>query len=685
MTLPTTCPDALRDVRAWLIWRFEPNPGGGKPRKVPYYANGGRRHGQQGTPDDLAQQVDFRRAVAAARARDMDGVGFAVHAEHGVVALDFDACVVDGRLHPEVAAVCASSYAELSPSKQGVRAFFRGQLGNLKDHAKPGGASFGFEVFSTKGFVTFTGDVLAMCEIAGNDNVIAPLDEPVVQLAQRRFRRTAAEPDTGAYGAEPVGLSTAQIETALAALPAELDYDSWISIGMALHHETRGEGFELWDSWSSYSPKYTTRDYGLQRWNSFGKSDSNIVTARSLVHLANQHGADIALNAPATMEDFDDLGINAAHAPVGGTQPDDIDGFEDVSADGNVAGRGSVPAADRKAVAKRPRFEPTPLALFAARPAPAWMVKGVIPRAELVVLFGESGSGKSFVALDLASCVARGVPWRGRRVKPGRVVYIAAEGAGGFRNRVVAHLQQHQLTAADIPRLDIIDAAPNFLLKDDALDVARGIGRADLVIVDTWAQVTPGGNENAGEDMGKALAHCKGVHRATGATVLLVHHSGKDASKGARGWSGLRAAADAELEVIRLATGRLLRTSKQKDGDDGLEWGFGLDVVEIGRDEDDEPITSCVVVEQELPQAKVLRTLGPKEVIVNEVLQEFALVQTTGIEVTAVITASVAKMPPPEAGKRDTRKQHARRALESLCAGDDSPYWLRDDGTVDVV
>jgi RecA-family ATPase len=100
----------------------------------------------------------------------------------------------------------------------------------------------------------------------------------------------------------------------------------------------------------------------------------------------------------------------------------------------------------------------------------------------------------------------------------------------------------------------VLADAPNLMEKQDALDVARAIvaaGGAQLVIVDTFAQVMPGANENAGEDVGRALAHCKGIHRATGALVLLVHHSGKDSSRGARGWSGLRAAADVELEVVR--------------------------------------------------------------------------------------------------------------------------------------
>jgi hypothetical protein len=207
-----------------------------------------------------------------------------------------------------------------------------------------------------------------------------------------------------------------------------------------------------------------------------------------------------------------------------------------------------------------------------------------------------------------------------------------------------------------------------------------------VVIVDTFAQTTPGANENAGEDMGKALAHCKGIHRATGAVVVLVHHAGKDPTKGARGWSGLRAAADAELEVVRGATGRALRLTKSKDGEDQLEWGFDLEVVQIGVDEDLEPITSCVVIETAMPVigAGPARKMGVVEKVVNDVIQEFAVAQTEGIEVGPVLAEAVKRMDPPTDGKRDTRKMRARKALESLCSGDDSPYWLADDGCIAV-
>jgi len=644
-------PAALRAPRAWLIWRYEPNDNpGGKPRKVPWYANGGRRARQHGTPEDLEQLTTFDAARAAAARRGFDGVGFATLAEFGITALDFDDCVKAGQVHQDIVPLLADTYAELSPSGNGVRVFLQGQLGDRKSHASKGFA-FGFETFSTKGFVTFTGNVLPVVEMLGNAGEVAPISAEVMGFVRSRFKRELqALAESGEQNLDALGLTPQQLGNCLAALPDDLDYDSWLMVGMAIHHETGGsaEGFETWDSFSQLSPKYTTREYGLARWASFGKGTGPTVTARSLVHLANEHGAGIDLHAPAGPAEFE--AAVAAPAPAG----------------------------------KSARFTPIPAGQFVQRPSPEWIVKGVLPRAGLCVLFGESGSGKSFVVLDIAMAICQGQAWRGRRVRQGRVVYVCAEGAGGFRNRVQAYAQVHGVDLADVP-LDVIPDQPNLLQRDDALALARAIGPAAVVIVDTLAQTTPGANENAGEDMGKALAHCAGLHRATGALVVLVHHSGKDASKGARGWSGLRAAADAELEVLKMAGGRSLRVTKMKDGDDALAWGFGLEVVPIGIDADGDQVTSCVVTEADLPTARTLRVLGPTETIVNEVIQEMAQAQTSGIEPAAVLAESVKRLPAPEDGKRDTRKQRVKRALESLCQGDDAPYWLGDDNCITVL
>lgn len=655
MTTPTNIPKALKDLPGWLLWKFEEN-GSSKPRKVPYYANGGRRHGVQGRPEDRAQLVPFDVALAAQQKRGYSGVGFAPMPEFNVVALDFDNCIdPSGSIHADVSAVLGDSYAEFSPSGKGIRAIFKGQLGDLKAHGEP----FGFETFSTKGFVTITGDVLPVCELLGNTDTVADVTPAVQELCQRRFKRELTAQAMSDTNEQPVGLTRAQLTECLDVLPSDLNYDQWVQVGMAIHHETQGEGFELWDEWSQRSPKYTDRDYGIERWNSFGKGSGRVVTARSLVRLANENGARINLNGPASMEEFDSIGQSVAE---------------------------EFPHSEATVAEKQHRFPVLPLQQFAAMPAPQYIIKGVVPKAELVVLYGESGSGKSFMALDMAMAIATGQPWRGRKVRQGRVVYIAAEGAGGFRNRVQAYVTEHQLDASAID-IGVINAAPNLLLKDDALEVARSIGRADVVIVDTWAQTTPGGNENSGEDMGKALAHCKGIHRATKGVVILVHHAGKDATKGARGWSGLRAAADAELEVVRSGDVRAMRLSKQKDGEDNTIWGFKLETVNIGMDEDDEIITSCVVREAEpvLPGPQLVRKLGPVGHMVNSVIQEMAQAQTAGIEVEAVLDETIKRMPEPEKGKRDTRRQVARRALLGMCEGDDAPYMLEDDGTLGIL
>lgn len=646
--LAITAPAELRNLPGWLMWRYEqpPDPKA-KPRKVPYYTSGSRRAGQQGSVEDRRQLTTFEAAKAAAARRGFDGVGLALMPEFGICALDFDACVHGGELPAEVQAIVAATYAEWSPSGQGVRAFVKGDFGNHKDNDPQ--QPYGFEVFSSKGFVTFTGNRLDVVDLLGNEDTIAAPPAAVHQLCTQRFGRADATlDDPDATPRAPLGLSETVLRDALDVLPEDLHYDDWIKVGMAIHHETQGTGFALWDEWSSRSPKYGGAEYGRARWDSFGRNSSRQVTAQWLVGKANHHGARINLAELAAAD------------------------FEAIKDD-----------PERKA-----RFNVEPLDVFVQRPAPRWIVKGVVPEADLIVLFGESGSGKSFMALDIAAAIARGQGWRGRRVRQGRVVYIAAEGAGGFRNRVAAYCREHNLEAGALPMAVIADA-PNLLLREDALDVAADIvqaGGADLIIVDTFAQVTPGANENAAEDMGKALGHCKGLKRATGAPVLLVHHSGKDAARGARGWSGLKAAADAELEVIRTPAGRMLRTSKQKDGEDGLQWGFDLKVVSLGFDDDGDEITSCVTVEAEVPLVQRVggfgRKLGKWEQHVVDALAEIGGAQTAGIEVGAVLDMAISKEPKPEG--RDTRRQHASRALNKLLNETDSPFFAEDDGTISL-
>jgi len=660
-------PSFLASKPIWLIWRFENSQGEAKPRKVPYYASGARRSGVQGRLEDRQQLVTFEAARAAAAKRGFSGVGHAC-LDGDFTVIDFDRCAPEGKLNPNIEAMASNTYAEYSPSGEGIHLYVIGNLRNSNDKSLATADQFGLELFSTKGFVTFTGNALEIVDMMGNTNMI---DSPVPELQELitlRFGNPSEE--LTAADQPPLGVSREVILEALSVLDPDMGHADWLKVGMAIHHETRGEGLDLWDQWSAGGSKYPGDLTG--RWDSFGRNPGKAVTIKSLIQLANSQGARISVNA-ISMEEFDAL------AP--------IDDYVEMSDDiGQLPTTTDAPK--KEAPPSKFRFPVISWTDFAVQSSWRYIIKGVIPAAGLGVLFGESGSGKSFQMLDMAAAIALGIAWRGIRTTQGRVVYIVAEGAAGFRNRLIAYAIYHKIDPRTIP-LDIIDSTPNLLLKEDALELCKSIlasgPRPSLVVIDTFAQAMAGANENASEDMGKALAHCKGMHKALGSMIMLVHHSGKDASKGARGWSGLRAAADVELEVTRSAFGRALRSTKQKDGADFQEWGFDLNVVPVGIDPDGDQITSCVVVEASVPVQGSTRKVGKNEQVILNVMSEIGMAQTAGIEVKAVIAMAVAAMAAPEDGKRDTRAQHAKQALRKLYESDDAPYILEDDGTLTIL
>ena len=667
-------PAQLRALPGWLMWRAEQLPGEDKPRKIPYYADGGKRHGLHGSPEDRAKLVTFAAACAAAARRGATGVGLALLPDWGVTALDFDKCVgPDGQLPDDVASIVHGTYAEYSPSGEGVRAFVRGNLGNRKSPAK--GNPFGFETFSTNGFVTFTGNVLPVVEVLGLEDVLSPVGDDLVALCDARFgaHGPAEDPDERDFmaGREPrLGLSPERMEELLRALDPDMGRDEWVRVGMALHHETEGDdtGFALWDDWSALGGKYPGEEGLRQQWDSFTRREGSgrrQTTMASVIKMARE-AAEASRSQAAGPDELRDVAARAADDAAALPRPEGVATPEGFS--------GKYPVVGAYALTQR---EPG-----------AWLVKGVLPQADLVVLYGASGSGKTFVAIDLAAAIARGVNWREQRTVKGRVVIIAAEGGGGVGKRIEAYCRQHNIHAQDLD-IGVITAAPNFLQREEIGEVTASLsaaGGCDLVVVDTFAQVTPGANENGAEDMGLALANARALREATGATVLLVHHAGKDASRGARGWSGIKAAADAELEVIRHeeSGAREIRVSKMKDGDDGLRWGFKLETLDVGRDRDGDVVTSCVVVPAEAPppappDAKPrsgVQRLGGMEAHIAEMV---TVVDPTlpGMPIADFIQTCLEALPAPENGKRDTRRQNLVRALASLSRRSNSPIEVR--------
>jgi RecA/RadA recombinase len=244
------------------------------------------------------------------------------------------------------------------------------------------------------------------------------------------------------------------------------------------------------------------------------------------------------------------------------------------------------------------------------------LIAGIIGSEQFGMVYGESGSGKSFLTFDMVAHYALGREWMGHKVKGGGVLYIAAEGRGGWANRVEAFCRHHGI---DEEQRTMTPFA--FILESINLgrhgngDVAAVIDAAkraedrfqktvDVIVIDTMARATPGSNENDAGDMGAFVGNMDAIRRGTKASPLIVHHSGKNAAMGARGHSSLRAAVDAELEIERAKSGRVMRIRKSRDATDTEEVGFELRQIEIGTDDDQQPITSCIIARLDTAVAK---------------------------------------------------------------------------------
>jgi hypothetical protein len=316
---------------------------------------------------------------------------------------------------------------------------------------------------------------------------------------------------------------------------------------------------------------------------------------------------------------------------------------------------------------EKSKFSIIQAADFANQAPMSWWIKGVFPQAELVVVFGESGAGKSFVLIDTLLAVARGIPWRGLPTKSGRVVYVCAEGEAGFRLRLSAYATFFNVDMAKLP-FGVISGTPN-LLENDDLDIASLIAReggADIIVFDTLAQSTPGVNENSSEGIGRALAHCKRLHKSTGALIILVAHSGKNAARGVRGWSGIKAAADAQIEIVRGSNQRTIIADKQKDACDGVKFNFRLNQVQLGIDADGDPVTSCVVEHVGSMQTKPRQEpRNDRQKLVLEVIKNFKEGGSSSVAYAAIVQQCINHYPRADSGS-DNRRRDFERAINSL-------------------
>lgn len=342
-----------------------------------------------------------------------------------------------------------------------------------------------------------------------------------------------------------------------------VERDTWVGVGMALHAEAPdAEGFDTWTEWSMGCPgKFDPADQ-MRVWRSFKHRGLEGVTLQTVFKMAQDAGWQ---NRPL---------------------PDGAPVLPEVAEPG-----GALLNLSR---------------LSQAAGSVRWLIKGVMPSEGIGLLFGGSGSGKSFLALDMGLRVAHGIEVMARRTKQGPVVYVAAEGGAGLWRRIDAWHRKHGRDWRDIdgqfltlPRpilLDLDEQARWLREQIDALGV-----EPRLIVVDTLSQ-TFSGNENAAEDISGYLRTC-GTHLRDPfkAFVMVVHHIGHGATDRPRGSSALIANVDMLLGMRRtiepdrskqVLMEAELEFQKVKDGERPEPVSFAFDVIELGDDEDGDEITS---------------------------------------------------------------------------------------------
>jgi hypothetical protein len=298
--------------------------------------------------------------------------------------------------------------------------------------------------------------------------------------------------------------------------------------------------------------------------------------------------------------------------------PENIETARRVFDEVGVTGKSS-----RQSKAGQLRFELAPFAQIKWTATGEYLVKGVLPLVGLALIYGPPKCGKSFWAYDVAMHVARGLEYRGRRVRHGTVVYLAAEGGHGFKKRIEAYRQRNDCANA---QFHLCTGRPDLAADHAKLiaDIRAQIGacRPAAIFVDTVNR-TLAGSENKPDDMAKYLRAAAALEDEFKCCVVLIHHCGIEAGR-PRGHTSLTAAADVQISVERDAAENLVVTVElAKDGPSGEQFVSRLEQVEIGEDEDGEAATSCVVVPVEgQPQKKSSKKFSDQTELARRALAE---------------------------------------------------------------
>jgi AAA domain len=284
------------------------------------------------------------------------------------------------------------------------------------------------------------------------------------------------------------------------------------------------------------------------------------------------------------------------------------------------------------------RFPLVPFSEIQVSRSAAYLVRNILPREGLVVVWGPPGCGKSFWVLDLVLHVALERKYREHRTKQGDVCYVACEGERGLNNRVAAWRQHNEVQAAPFwlvtTQLDLV-AERALLVSDIREQIGEGT-RPSVIVLDTLNR-SLNGSESSDEDMAAYIRAAEYVRVAFHCLVIVIHHCGLDTTR-PRGHTSLKGASDAQIAITNTGQAVIATVERMKDGLAGTIVASALEVIDLGHDEDGEPVTSCAikpaeVSERDLPRNGKARPSGDAgiglDVLMNVTVTEGETLPTT--------------------------------------------------------
>lgn len=381
----------------------------------------------------------------------------------------------------------------------------------------------------------------------------------------RSLRVELRQPES--HGAPVDARQARDVREALYLLDAD-EYDTWVRAGMALHATGWGHpAFAIWCAWAQQSDKFDSH-VSREKWASFTAERAGGLTLAWVFAQAQAKGW---VNPASRIRE-----ATPADEPPPARHPSEE---RAAAADGDLLPFLNLAQLQETAASVK------------------WLVKHVVPAESLGIMFGGSGTFKSFVALDMALHVAHGMKWLGRKTRQGPVIIVAAEGGAGLWRRIQAWHREHGLEWDKAP-VYVVPVSVD--LANDAWRVREAAQAAvvtpQLVVVDTLSQTFTGEENSAPEVSNYLRALGLEFRMVWQCAVLVIHHTGHQTTERPRGSSALRANVDFMFGVFRdekemLAT---LECSKQKDGELFEPVSFSLTVKELENDEDGEPVTTLV-------------------------------------------------------------------------------------------